>query len=195
MKKNHHAAVLAAVMLAAGSLQGCATSIKASSMENPPPTRAFSAYSRIVVKPVSFLVGHEGSYAGLAKIDENLRKNLAQKAELWNSRPNDGSVLSVEPVVEDLSFKRIGARLVLGPFIGSSGVLMRVTFRDQSGKVIAAPQFFQRTAAFSGGFTLGVQDNLMLARVATLASNYIIANFDQPVGGPTGADESAVNSR
>jgi hypothetical protein len=185
MKNIHRTVVLAAAVLSAGLLQGCATGIKASSTENPPPARAFSAYSRIVVKPVVF---QEGA-------DENLRKNLAQKAEQWNARAADGTVLTVEPVVEELSFKRIGARLFLGPLAGSSGVLMRVTFRDHTGKVIAAPEFFQRTGAFSGAYTLGIQDNMMLTRVASLASNYIIANYDKPVGGPTGADEQALRAQ
>jgi hypothetical protein len=194
--KNHHPIVLvASAILAGGLLQGCATSIKASSTFNPPPEKAFSAYSRIVIKPVAFKEGYDGSRAGLAKIEENLRKDLEHKTEQWNSRASDGSVLTVEPVVEELSFKRIGTRLFLGPLAGSSGVLMRVTFRDDTGKIIATPQFFQRTQAFSGGFTLGVQDNLMLTRVANLASKYIVANYDQAVGGPTGADDQAVKAQ
>ena len=192
MKNNRRTVLLASAMLAAGLMQGCATKIKASSTDNPPPSRPFSAYSRIEVKPVVFKQGYKGNQAGLAKIDENLRKDLKPKLEQWNSRPADGSTLVVEPVVEEMSFKRIGTRLFLGPLAGSSGVLMSVTFRDNTGKVIATPQFFQRTAAFSGGFTLGVQDNIMLTRVANLASGYIIANYDKAVGGPTGADEKAV---
>jgi hypothetical protein len=69
---------------------------------------------------------------------------------------------------------------------------MRVTFRDQAGKVISAPEFFQRSNAMSGGFTLGVNDNMMLTRVAKLASDYVIANYDRAVGGPSGADDNAV---
>ncbi|MCS0587733.1 hypothetical protein ACFQ09_00960 [Massilia norwichensis] len=192
MKNTRRTVLLATTVLAAGLMQGCATRIKAASTDNPPPSKAFSAYSRIVVKPVVFREGYHGSQAGLAKIEENLRKDLGEKAEQWNNRPNDGSVLTVEPVVEELSFKRIATRVFLGPLAGSSGVLMRVSFRDQNGNVIANPEFFQRTAAFSGGFTLGVTDNLMLTRVANLASGYIIANYDKAVGGPTGADDKAV---
>jgi hypothetical protein len=33
---------------------------------------------------------------------------------------------------------------------------------------------------------------MMLTRVASLASTYIVANYDKPVGGPTGADDQAV---
>jgi hypothetical protein len=79
--------------------------------------------------------------------------------------------------------------------MGSSGVLMHVTFRDNRGKVVATPEFFQRTAAMSGGFTLGTMDNVMLMRVANLASSYVIANYDQAVGGPTGADDKNVAAK
>jgi hypothetical protein len=192
MNTKRRTVLLASTVLAAGMLQACATKIKASSTENPPPAMAFSSYSRIEVKPVVFKAGYQGDHAGLAKIEENLKKDLAPKLEQWNQRTSNGRTLVVEPVVEEMSFKRIATRVFLGPLAGSSGVLMSVTFRDNTGKVIATPQFFQRTAAFSGGFTLGVQDNMMLTRVANLASGYIIANYDRPVGGPTGADDKAV---
>jgi hypothetical protein len=192
MNNTRRIVLLASVVMAAGLVQGCATNIKASSTANPPPAKAFSAYSRIEVKPVVFKEGYKGDYAGLAKIEENLKKDLAPKLEQWNSRAANGSTLVVEPVVEEMSFKHGAKRVLLGPLAGSSGVLMSVTFRDNTGKVIATPQFFQRTQAFSGGFTLGAMDNLMLTRVANLASGYIITNYDKAVGGPTGADDKAV---
>lgn len=192
MNNNRRTVLLASAVLAAGMLQGCATRIKASSTDNPAPAVAFNTYSRIEVKPVVFKQGYKGDYAGLAKIDENLKKDLAPKLEQWNQRSSNGRTLVIEPVVEEMSFKRVATRVFLGPLAGSSGVLMSVTFRDNTGKVIATPQFFQRTAAFSGGFTLGVQDNMMLTRVANLASGYIISNYDNAVGGPTGADDKAV---
>jgi hypothetical protein len=70
-----------------------------------------------------------------------------------------------------------------------------MTIRDNSGKVIATPEFFQRTAAFSGGFSMGAMDNVMLTRVASLASGYIVNNYDKAVGGPTGADDKAVKAQ
>jgi hypothetical protein len=176
-------------------LQGCATNIKATSTDNPPPAKAFSAYSRIEVKPVVFKEGYHGDQAGLAKIDENLKKDLAPKLAQWNSRAATGSTLVVEPVVEEMSFKHGAKRVLLGPLAGGSGVLMRMTIRDNSGKVIATPEFFQRTAAFSGGFSMGAMDNVMLTRVASLASGYIVNNYDKAVGGPTGADDKAVKAQ
>lgn len=192
MNNKHHTVLLASAIVGVALLQGCATKIKASSTDNPPPVKPFSAYSRIEVKPVVFKEGYKGDHAGLARIDENLKKDLGPKLQQWNARASNGSMLVVEPVVEEMSFKHGASRVLLGPLVGSSGVLMRVTFRDNTGKVIATPEFFQRTAAFSGGFTLGTMDNLMLTRVANLASGYIIANYDKAVGGPTGADDQAV---
>lgn len=194
MNNKHRTVLLASAMLSVGLLQGCATNIKASSTANPPPAKAFSAYSRIEVKPVVFKEGYKGDYAGLAKIDENFKKDLAPRLAQWNNRAADGNTLVVEPIVEELSFKHGAKRVLLGPLAGSSGVLMRVTFRDNTGKVIATPEFFQRTAAFSGGYSFGVNDNMMLTRVANLASGYIVANYDKAVGGPTGADEQAVKA-
>lgn len=192
MKTTRRALLAASVLVALPLMSGCATSIKASSTHNPAPAVAFKSYGRIDVKPVAYKAGYNGNPAALAKIAANLDKNLAPSLQQWNSRPANGRTLTVEPIVEEMSFKSTTKRVFLGPLAGSSGVLMRVTFRDETGKVIATPEFFQRAGAMSGAFTLGVNDNMMLTRVAQLASNYIVANYDAAVGGPSGADDSAV---
>lgn len=192
MKKNRRLLLATSVVLALPLMSGCATKIKASSTHNPAPVEAFSNYARIELKPVAYPSGYRGNPAALARIGGNLEKNLEPSLKQWNSRPANGRVLTIEPVVEEMSFKSGAKRVFLGPFAGSSGVLMHVTFRDQAGKVVARPQFFQRTNAMSGGFSLGVNDNLMLMRIAKLVSDYTVANYAQPVGGPTGADDVAV---
>jgi hypothetical protein len=192
MKNSRRALLVASALAALPLIHGCATKIKASSTSNPAPAVAFSQYGRIEVKPVAFKDGYKGNTAALAKIAANFEKDLVPSLQQWNSRPANGRTLTVEPIVEEMSFKSTTKRVFLGPLAGSSGVLMRVTFRDQAGKVIATPEFFQRSNAMSGGFTLGVNDNLMLTRVAKLASNYVIANYEQAVGGPSGADDNAV---
>ena len=193
MKNTRRIILAATVVVALPLISGCATKIKASSSLNPAPATAFSTYGRIDVKPVAYAPGYKGNPAALGKIAANIDKDLAPSLAQWNSRPANGRTLTVEPIVEEMSFKSTTKRVFLGPLAGSSGVLMRVTFRDNTGKVIATPEFFQRANAMSGGFTLGVQDNLMLTRVAKLASTYVIDNYDQAVGGPTGADDAAVN--
>ena len=192
MKKNLSIVLIAGSLLAMALLQGCATKIKASSSQNPAPAESFNKFSRIEVKHAVFKAGYRGHAAALSKIDENIQNDLKGKLAQWNSGPANDRTLIIEPVVEQLSFKSITKRVFLGPMAGSSGVLVRMNIRDSKGKLIADPEFFQRAAAFSGGFTLGVQDNLMLTRVANLASSYVIANYDAAVGGPTGADEQGI---
>lgn len=190
---NHRRILLAsAIALSLTATMGCATKIKASTTQNPAPAQAFSHYGRIDVKPVVFQAGYNGNTDALAKIQANLTKDMSTPLQTWNSRPDNGRRLTVTPVVEELSFKSSTKRVFLGPLAGSSGVLMRVTIKDQDGKVIAAPEFYKRAAAFSGGFTLGTMDNLMLTRVANLASDYLIVNYDKAVGGPSGADDQAI---
>jgi len=192
MNNNIGTVLLASTVVSLALLQGCATSIKASSTSNPAPSEPFSRFGRIVVKPVVFQSGYSGDASGLAKIDENFRKDLSEPLRKWNAGPANGRTLVIEPVVEELSFKHGASRVLLGPLVGSSGVLMRVTIKDGGGNVIARPEFFQRAQAMGAGFTFGVHDNLMLTRVANLASAYVVRNYDRAVGGPTGADDKAV---
>lgn len=185
--------LIGAGLLSLTLLQACATRVKATSASNPPPTQAFSAFGRIEVKPVVFKAGYTSDHGGLAKIDENLKKDLAVSLADWNKRPANGATLLIEPVIEELELKRGAKRVLLGPLAGSSGVLMRLKVSVAgTGAVVATPEFYQRADAWAAGFVLGVHDNLMLTRVANLASSYVIANYAKAVGGPTGADDQAL---
>lgn len=194
MQKVSKAVILAGALLSVSLLQGCATSIKASSTYNPAPTEAFSSFGRIEVKPTVFAAGYQGNQAAMTKIDENIRKNLAESLTTWNAGATNGRVLIIEPVVEEIQFTSGAKRVFFGPLAGSSGVRMRVMIRDSKGALVATPEFFQRAGAMAAGFTLGVHDNLMLTRVASLTSSYIKANYVRAEGGPTGADEKAIEA-
>lgn len=185
--------LIATTFLATATLlTGCATNIKASTTTNPPPAEAFSAFSRIQVKPAVFASGVNGNAAALAKINENIQHDLSAPLADWNRSPSNGRTLVIEPVVEEMSFKHGAKRVLLGPLAGSSGVLMRMNIKDSNGRVIASPEFFQRAGAMAAGWTFGVHDNLMLTRVANLSTNYVKANYSKAVGGPTGSDDPAV---
>jgi hypothetical protein len=180
------------VIAGAALTQGCATKIKASSTANPPPSAAFSSYGRIELRPTVFRDGAKGDTAGLAKIEENIRKDMSEPLAKWNARPSNGRTLVIQPVVDELSFKHGAKRVLLGPLAGSSGVLMHLEIKDDKGNLVGNPQFFQRAQAMGAGFTFGVHDNLMLTRGANLATGYLTANYERAVGGPTGADDKAV---
>lgn len=184
--------LVSSLVLVAAFTQGCATSIKASSSQNPPPAEAFNGFGRIQVKEAVFKAGAQGNLAALTKINQNFQKNLAPSLIDWNKGQDNGRTLVIEPVVDELSFKGGAKRILLGALVGSSGVLMRLNIHDSNGREIAAPQFFQQTAAMSGAYTFGVQDNLMLTRVASLASTYVKTNYSHNVGGPTGGADPVI---
>ncbi|MFZ6657759.1 hypothetical protein [Undibacterium sp. TJN19] len=139
-----------------------------------------------------FKDGYAGDMSGLTKINENIQKDMASYVDTWNKRPDNGRTLIIEPIVEEMQFKHGAKRILLGPLAGSSGVLLRLKITDATGVTIASPEFFQRAGAMAAGFIFGVHDNLMLTRVANLATDYIIANYTTAKGGPTGADEKAL---
>ena len=95
MKTYRRTLLVAALALTVAGLQGCATNIKASTTQNPPPAQAFSAYGRIDVKPVVFAQGYKGNATALAKIAANLDKDLSPSVQRWNSRPANGRTLTV----------------------------------------------------------------------------------------------------
>ena len=187
------ALLLASCLFGAVLLQGCGGArIKASATSNPPPSEAFSAFGRIEVRPVMFGSDVKPDRDGLDKIEANFQKDLSASLLEWNTRPANGRTLIVQPVIEQMSFKRGAKRVLLGPLAGSSGVLLRLKITDGKGRMVANPEFFQRANAMSAGFTLGVHDNLMLTHVASLASRYVINNYSHAEGGATGADLKSI---
>jgi hypothetical protein len=190
LSTKHFAAV--AIVAPVLALQGCATYIKADATTNPAPAEKLSAFGKIEMRPVVYRQGFDGNPGPLAKIQGNLSKSMAPLLEEWNKATPNGRTLVIEPVVEELQFKSTTRRVFLGPFAGSSGVLMKLNIRDGQGKLIAQPQFFQRADALAAGWVLGVHDNLMLWRVSNLATTYLKANYAAAVGGPTGADDRSL---
>ena len=174
-------------------LGGCATKIKASANTNPPPAERFGNFSRIEIKPALLtteMASNSANQRALVKIQENLDLNLKTYLQQWNSeKTGNGRTLVIEPVVEQIKFIGAGARVFAGPLAGSSAVVMKLKITDTAtNKIVAYPEFFQRAEAWSGAFTFGVHDNLMLTRTARIASDYVINNYSQAVGGPTGGN-------
>ncbi len=205
MHKQFPGACVAGSLVALTLLAGCAstdggsgqgTTASASAVpRNPVPAQAFSKYGRVSLKPVTLAAGAKGSAAALLKIDATLKKNLAFPLKQWNARPANGRTLVIQPLVEELSFQTASKAASDGPLAGSPGILIRVQIKDESGQLIANPEFFQRSSAVGAGFTMGVHDNLMIKRIADLTSEYILANFDKPVGGQSGAADKVLEAR
>jgi hypothetical protein len=183
-------------------ISGCATTyIKPSTVQNPAPGEKFSAFGRFEVQRVTLsptYAGHDANQRASARIQEHFTARVTPIVDGWNrSAPpaEQARVMVIEPRIEHLKFIGGGARFWVGPLAGSSAVIMKVKYIDKaSGKIIAEPEFFQRAAAWSGAFTVGGQDNAMLARIVTLIADYTNRNFQEAVGGPSGAPQELVDA-
>jgi hypothetical protein len=188
---------LAGLLVLTLAVTGCASKVKASRTDNPPPVEAYSQFGRIEVKPVVLAPEFRGQSANeksLEKINANLFKRIGENPKKWNSRPDNGRTLVIEPIVTDIRFIGVGARIFTGPLSGSSGVVIHIKATDaKTGKLIDHPEFYQRSSA-GAGFALGVADNLMLTRIGELMGDYLLRNYDAAVGGRTGATDELVNA-
>jgi hypothetical protein len=175
--------------------------IKPTTVQNPAPSEKFAGFGRFELQRVSLdsaYSGQDANQRAAARIQEHFDSRVAPIVGKWNrATPQSDATrtMRIEPRIEHLKFIGGGARFWVGPLAGSSAVIMKVKYIDKaSGKLIAEPEFFQRAAAWSGAFTVGGQDNAMLARIATLVADYTSRNYQDAIGGPSGATEDLVNA-
>jgi hypothetical protein len=175
-------------------LSGCVTRITSDVYQNPPPAEKFSRFTRIELRPIRLVApyaGQEANEAALLKIQENLDLKMKPALEGWNAAPASGATrtLLIEPTITEIKFISGGARFWSGAMAGSSAVKLSARVTDQeTGKVIATPEFYARAAAMGAAWSFGAADNAMLIRIANRLSDYLLANYAEAVGGPTGAE-------
>ena len=189
--------ILAGLLISALVVTGCASNVKATRTENPPPAEAYSSFGRIEIRPVVLAPEFRGQKANeksLEKINANFFKRLGGNPAKWNSGPDNGRKLVIEPIITNIRFIGVGTRIFTGPLSGSSGVVIQMNVKDvNSEKLIDHPEFYQRSSA-GAGFALGVADNMMLTRVGELVADYVLRNYDAAVGGRTGATDELVSA-
>ena len=175
------------------SFLGCATGyIKVSELNNPPPKKVFSDFDNFEMKDIVLSPEYESQPANVKakdKIQAVLNARLSNVLESWGQKEirGSGATLIIEPKITHVKFIGGNARFWVGPFAGSSAVIMEVILKNmETGEIIAQPEFYQQSNAWSGSFTLGATDNDMLTRIADLLIDYMIANYSEAVGGPTG---------
>lgn len=193
--------VLAIIPVIALIVTACATRyIKPSTVQNPPPAEKFAVFDRFELTSVALdpaYSAHAANQKATAKIQEHFDLKVKSLINGWNGEKPAGQAsrtLLIEPRIEHIKFIGGGARFWAGALAGSSAVIMKVKYIEKTtGKVIAEPEFFQRAAAWSGAFTMGGQDNAMLSRIVTQVADFTSRNYQEAVGGPSGAPEELVH--
>ena len=163
-----------ALMLSPLVFTGCVTKISSEVVQNPPPAEKFSGFTRFEMAEVKVLppyAGQEANEKALVKIRQNVMAKMTPMLEAWNSKgaaSGPTRTLMIEPVVPEIKFINATARVWGGALAGSSAVVLQARITEkETGKVIAAPEFFARAAAYSGAYSFGGADNAMLVVAGT----------------------------
>lgn len=173
---------------------GCVTHIKTDVLQNPPPAEKFSGFTRFEMTDVKLVppyAGQEANEKALVKIQQNLALRMTPTLQTWNHDATAATArtLLIEPTVTEIKFINATSRVWAGAIAGSSAVILRVKITEkETGRVIGEPLFYARAAAYSGAFSFGAADNAMLIRIANRVADYLQGNFNEAVGGRTGAE-------
>lgn len=152
--RNQMVSVIALCIL----LTACATNITKPSSPPMPSKTKFSEFGRVEMKAAHIsepFAGSEVNQKAAQNLTEKLLKelqmvfpSLKQVAEF--SKENE-RVLQIDPLIKDIKFIGVGARVWTGAMSGSSAILTQVSFRDSTtAEVIANPEFYAVGGAYSG---------------------------------------------
>lgn len=176
----------------AASIAGCATTdIKTDKLTNPPPSVAFNQFNQFEMDPIVLAdkyKEHKANIKAMKKIQENLDLRFNALDQAW-TKTDASSVktLALKPRIKQIKFVSGGARALGSVFAGKSAVVMSVEFIDKENrKIVAKPEFYQHTGSWSGAYTFGAADNIMLVRITEVIEAYLKGNYAEAVGGPTG---------
>jgi hypothetical protein len=128
----------------------------------------------------------------LGQIEANIQKHVAPVVAAWNGKADASAPnkLRLEPVVISLHKPSGANRFWAGGLAGQAKITIKVRIIEVgTDKVIGEPEFYQHANAVAGAWTIGATDNLMLDRVAKLVAEYLVGNYEQPVGGKSGYED------
>ena len=166
---------------------------------NPPPSVALNAFDRIEVAPLVLAEGldaHKGNRVAQRYLQVDLDERLRQRIEAHSAGAGDAPsrTLVVTPEITAIRFITGGKRLLFGGFGGKSWAVLKLRMVDKAtGEVVAEPRFEQRAFGIFGGYSLGASDKLMLARLADMATAYLVDNTAAPVGGAVAVSTRAMD--
>lgn len=149
--------------------------------EDAPKPIALGGYSRYIMLPFRLTESDPGSadIAGRQHLDNALNEFLAGAVTRWNELPGgDAQSVTIEPIIEDMRFKRVGWRVLAGPFAGGgSYATVRLVITEQpSGRVVYNHFFSDSTNFVAATVTFGGSDNAALSNVAHQIGQFLIAS-------------------
>jgi hypothetical protein len=169
--------------------------VSAKEVTNPPPSTALNAFDSFQVSPIQMGAPYAGQPANeqaKTRLQGYVDERVPAIVSAWNAAEAKHApprTLKIEPVIRHVKFVSGKARFWGGAFAGGTAVLLTVKLSDaETGEVIAEPEFYQHANAMGAAYSFGGTDKAMLGRTAELLANYLKANYEAAVGGPTGKE-------
>jgi hypothetical protein len=158
-------------------VSGCVTHIHERNDTIRPPLAPLGQYPQVMLQKINPVGAPQGSDKAVAYIQRVLDDCMADVFRGLHSggAPAAGAagpILTITPEIVDLKKVSGTARFWAGAFAGSSAVLMKVSFTDDTGRVLSEPIFYSKANAMAAAWTFGTMDNKMLGRLAHNACGY-----------------------
>lgn len=139
-------------------LAGCATNITQPSGPPMPSKTKFSEFGRVEMRDVRISerfaesdVNKKAAQNLTEKLVKELRVVFPNMKQVAGFSNDNGHTLQIDPLIKDIKFIGVGARVMAGAMAGSSAILLQVLFRDSAAdEVIANPEFYAVGGAYSG---------------------------------------------
>jgi hypothetical protein len=156
---------------------------KAESARMAPPAKRLASFAEYELKPMVLSAAVQADPAKVqvaGTLEKTLRAKLQPLLDQWKAEASSGraGALVIEPRLESLRVVSGGARFFIGALAGDSNVDMDLAMTDQAtGQQVAKPRISLRADAMTGGWSVGKSDENLLDYIASIAYQYMTANY------------------
>jgi Domain of unknown function (DUF4410) len=156
---------------------------KAESARMAPSAKRFSSFADYELKPMVLSAAVQSDSAKVqvaGSLEKTLKAKLQPLLDQWRTEASGGrsGALVIEPRLESLRVVSGGARFFIGALAGDSSIDMDLAMTDQTtGQQVAKPRISLRADAMTGGWSIGKSDENLLDYIASIAYQYMTANY------------------
>jgi hypothetical protein len=148
-----------------------------------PPLKPLSEFRNYELRPIAMSAGVSADEAKVQvsqDLGAKLNARITPLLERWRAQQGltaSGSVLVIEPKVQELRVVSGGARFFAGALMGESFIDMDVKLTDSTtGQIIATPRVRRSASAVGGAFSIGATDRNLLDYMTDIVHRYLEVN-------------------
>ena len=148
-----------------------------------PPLKPLAEFRDYDLKPIAMSTGvltDEAKVEVSKELEAKITARVTPLLESWRigkGQTGNGSVLIIEPKVQELRVISGGARFFLGAMMGDSYIDIDVKLTDSAtGQTIANPRVRRNADAWGGAWSVGATDRNLLDYITDIVHHYLKVN-------------------